>query len=81
MLLYNWDYKRVFVFSLDVTSLDLTRGLQPYFQPIVLVILYTACLLVCTAARMYDELMVYQYAPLVANVTGNVTTVSTFIIY
>ncbi|XP_046978662.1 uncharacterized protein LOC124544235 [Vanessa cardui] len=59
---------------LDVTSIDLTRGLQPWFQPIVLVILYTACLLVCTAARMYDELMVYQYAPLVANFTGNVTT-------
>ncbi|XP_049865267.1 transmembrane protein 237-like [Pectinophora gossypiella] len=59
---------------LDATSIDLTRGLQPYFQPIVLVILYTACLLVCTAARMYDELMVYQYAPLVANITGNVTT-------
>ncbi|CAG4987960.1 unnamed protein product [Parnassius apollo] len=59
---------------LDVTSIDLSRGLQPWFQPIVLVILYTACLLVCTAARMYDELMVYQYAPLVANITGNVTT-------
>ncbi|CAH0629109.1 unnamed protein product [Chrysodeixis includens] len=61
---------------LDVTSLDLSRGLQPYFQPIVLVMLYTACLLVCTAARMYDELMVYQYAPLVNNITanGNVTT-------
>ncbi|XP_068627971.1 uncharacterized protein [Battus philenor] len=59
---------------LDVTSIDLTRGLQPWFQPIVLVILYTACLLVCTAARMYDELMVYQYAPLVANATGNMTT-------
>ncbi|KAJ2950826.1 hypothetical protein O0L34_g9097 [Tuta absoluta] len=59
---------------LDVTSLDLSRGLQPYFQPTVLVILYMACLLVCTAARMYDELMVYQYTPLVANITGNVTT-------
>ncbi|CAH2267661.1 jg11564 [Pararge aegeria aegeria] len=59
---------------LDVTSIDLTRGLQPWFQPIVLVILYTACLLVCTAARMYDELMVYQYAPFVANITSNVTT-------
>ncbi|XP_034825149.1 transmembrane protein 237 [Maniola hyperantus] len=59
---------------LDVTSIDLTRGLQPWFQPIVLVILYTACLLVCTAARMYDELMVYQYAPLVANITANMTT-------
>lgn len=59
---------------LDVTSIDLTRGLQPYFQPIVLVILYTACLLVCTAARMYDELMVYQYTPLVTNITANVTT-------
>ncbi|XP_063374914.1 uncharacterized protein LOC134662574 [Cydia amplana] len=58
---------------LDVTSLDLSRGLQPYFQPIVLVILYMACLLVCTAARMYDDLMVYQYAPMVANYT-NVTT-------
>ncbi|KAG6458127.1 hypothetical protein O3G_MSEX010683 [Manduca sexta] len=61
---------------LDVTSLDLTRGFQPYFQPVVLVILYMACLLVCTAARMYDELMVYQYTPLVFNVTANVTTVS-----
>ncbi|CAB3229283.1 unnamed protein product [Arctia plantaginis] len=59
---------------LDITSIDLTRGLQPYFQPIVLVILYTACLLVCTAARMYDELMVYQYTPLVTNFTTNVTT-------
>ncbi|CAH2063783.1 unnamed protein product, partial [Iphiclides podalirius] len=58
---------------LDVTSIDLTRGLQPWFQPIVLVILYTACLLVCAAARMYDELMVYQYAPMVANSTGNAT--------
>ncbi|XP_073967619.1 uncharacterized protein [Choristoneura fumiferana] len=65
---------------LDVTSLDLSRGLQPYFQPIVLVILYCACLLVCCAARMYDELMVYQYAPLVANYTGNMTlpTIPTF---
>ncbi|KOB68514.1 Uncharacterized protein OBRU01_11035 [Operophtera brumata] len=61
---------------LDVTSMDLSRGLQPYFQPIVLVILYTACLLVCTTARMYDDLMVYQYAPAVANVTGNGTAVS-----
>ncbi|CAG9562930.1 unnamed protein product [Danaus chrysippus] len=59
---------------LDITSIDTTRGLQPWFQPIVLVILYTSCLLVCTAARMYDELMVYQYTPLVANITGNVTT-------
>ncbi|KAM3967999.1 uncharacterized protein ACR2FA_004467 [Aphomia sociella] len=60
---------------LDVTSLDLSHGLQPYFQPIVLVILYTACLLVCTAARMYDELMVYQYTPLVYNTSScNVTT-------
>ncbi|XP_023940566.2 transmembrane protein 237 isoform X2 [Bicyclus anynana] len=59
---------------LDITSIDLTRGLQPWFQPIVLVILYTACLLVCTAARMYDELMVYQYAPFVANITANATT-------
>lgn len=56
---------------LDITSLDLTRGVQPYFQPIVLVFLYTACLLVCTAARMYDELMVYQYSPLAYNVTSN----------
>lgn len=62
---------------LDVTSLDLTRGLQPYFQPIVLVMLYTACLLVCTAARMYDELMVYQYAPLVNNITSNNVTTPT----
>lgn len=60
--------------KLDVTSLDLSRGIQPYFQPIVLVILYTACLLVCAAARMYDELMVVQYMPLVANLTGNLTT-------
>ncbi|XP_061378935.1 uncharacterized protein LOC116766443 isoform X2 [Danaus plexippus] len=60
--------------QLDITSIDTTRGLQPWFQPIVLVILYTSCLLVCTAARMYDELMVYQYTPLVANITGNVTT-------
>ncbi|XP_072941939.1 uncharacterized protein [Epargyreus clarus] len=60
---------------LDITSIDLSRGLQPWFQPIVLVILYSACLLVSTAARMYDELMVYQYAPLVANITSsNVTT-------
>ncbi|XP_045492254.1 transmembrane protein 237-like [Colias croceus] len=59
---------------LDITSIDTSRGLQPWFQPIVLVILYTACLLVCTAARMYDELMVYQYAPLVANITANITT-------
>ncbi|KOB68515.1 Uncharacterized protein OBRU01_11036 [Operophtera brumata] len=56
--------------------MDLSRGLQPYFQPIVLVILYTACLLVCTTARMYDDLMVYQYAPAVANVTGNGTDAS-----
>ncbi|CAK1551561.1 unnamed protein product [Leptosia nina] len=64
---------------LDLT-IDATRGLQPWFQPIVLVILYTACLLVCSAARVYDELMVYQYAPLVANVTGNMTvpTIPTF---
>ncbi|XP_063823643.1 uncharacterized protein LOC135073396 [Ostrinia nubilalis] len=59
---------------LDVTSMDVTRGLQPYFQPIVLVILYTACMLVCTAARMYDELMVCQYNHLVFNITQNVTT-------
>lgn len=59
---------------LDIASLDLSRGLQPYFQPIVLVILYMACLLVCAAARMYDELMVYQYTPLVHNITGNLTT-------
>ncbi|RVE44649.1 hypothetical protein evm_010668 [Chilo suppressalis] len=65
---------------LDMTSVDVTRGLQPYFQPIVLVVLYLSCLLVCTAARMYDELMVYQYTPLVSNVTGNVTmpTIPTF---
>ncbi|KAL4704104.1 hypothetical protein ACJJTC_016362 [Scirpophaga incertulas] len=65
---------------LDITSMDLSHGLQPYFQPIVLVILYMACLLVCTAARMYDELMVYQYTPLVLNTTGNVTmpTIPTF---
>ncbi|KAI8439919.1 hypothetical protein MSG28_001378 [Choristoneura fumiferana] len=50
-----------------ISVLD-SRGLQPYFQPIVLVILYCACLLVCCAARMYDELMVYQYAPLVIKV-------------
>ncbi|KPJ21053.1 hypothetical protein RR48_00600 [Papilio machaon] len=58
---------------LDVASIEVSRGLQPWFQPIVLVILYTACLLVCTAARMYDELMVYQYAPVFLNSTGNVT--------
>ncbi|CAH4036568.1 uncharacterized protein LOC123711258 [Pieris brassicae] len=65
---------------LDITNIDTTRGLQPWFQPIVLVILYSACLLVCSVARIYDELMVYQYAPLVANLTGNVTmpTIPTF---
>lgn len=61
---------------LDVGSIEVSRGLQPWFQPIVLVILYTACLLVCSAARMYDELMVYQYAPVFLNTTGNVTVVS-----
>ncbi|XP_037967925.2 uncharacterized protein LOC105384441 [Plutella xylostella] len=59
---------------LDVASLDISRGPQLYFQPIVLVILYTACLLVCAAARTHDELMVYQYTSAVGNLTGNMTT-------
>lgn len=46
---------------LDIPSINLSEGLQSYFQAIVLVILYSACLLVCTAARWYDELMVYHY--------------------
>ncbi|XP_041973255.1 uncharacterized protein LOC121728967 [Aricia agestis] len=64
---------------LDLTTIDVSR-VQPWFQPMVLVVLYTACLLVCAAARAYDELMVYQYTPLVTNFTANVTvpTIPTF---
>ncbi|CAG9134626.1 unnamed protein product [Plutella xylostella] len=65
---------------LDVASLDISRGPQLYFQPIVLVILYTACLLVCAAARMHDELMVYQYTSAVGNLTGNMTTPTVLVI-
>ncbi|VVC92808.1 unnamed protein product [Leptidea sinapis] len=46
---------------LEVTSVDTIRRLQPWFQPMVLVILYAACLIICTAARSYDELMAFQY--------------------
>ncbi|XP_053600549.1 uncharacterized protein LOC128669635 isoform X2 [Plodia interpunctella] len=57
-------------------SVEPSRGLQTYFQPLVLAALYAACLLLCASARMYDEMMVYQYRPAVANLTANSTTAS-----
>ncbi|XP_050681603.1 uncharacterized protein LOC126977006 [Leptidea sinapis] len=65
---------------LEVTSVDTIRRLQPWFQPMVLVILYAACLIICTAARSYDELMAFQYTSYVTNITGNLTvpTIPTF---
>ncbi|XP_013196338.2 uncharacterized protein LOC106139441 [Amyelois transitella] len=59
--------------GLDITTMDLSRGLQPHFQSIVLVILYTACLLVCACARGHDEMMLYQYTAMVGDFTNNVT--------
>lgn len=57
---------------LDISGLDQSNGLYPYFQPIILVIIYSACLVICTSARMYDEMMVLEYRSRVeSNVTIN----------